>query len=49
MPDFFVYNMKAIFMILLLIIGQNNINPKLVQPIAASICKVMAFKKPCVF
>ena len=34
--------------VLLLIIGQNDINPKLLQPILASICKVMTVKKPCV-
>ena len=34
--------------VLLLIIGQNDINPKLLQPIVASICKVMTVKKPCV-
>ena len=34
--------------VLLLIIGQNDINPKLFQPIVASICKIMAVKKPYV-
>ena len=34
--------------VLILIIGQNNTNPKLLQPIVTSICKVMAVKKPCV-
>ena len=34
--------------VLLLIIGQNYVNPKLLQPIVASICKVMTVKKPCV-
>ena len=33
---------------LLLITGQNHVNPKLLQPIVASICKVMTVKKPCV-
>ena len=36
------------YRVLLLIIGQNDINPKLLQPIVASICKVMTVKKPCV-
>ena len=34
--------------VLVLIIGQNYINPKLLQPTGASICKVIAVKKPCV-
>ena len=34
--------------VFVLIIGQNEIYPKLLQPIFASICKVMAVKKPCV-
>ena len=32
----------------LLINGQNDKNPKSLHPIVASICKVMAVKKPCV-
>ena len=34
--------------VLILIIGQNNTNPKLLQPIVTSICKVLAVKKFCV-
>ena len=34
--------------VLLLINGQNDKNPKSLHPIVASICKVMAVKKPCV-
>ena len=34
--------------VLLLLIGQNDINPKLLQPIVASIFKVMTVKKPSV-
>ena len=43
-----VYDLMTICRVLLLIIGQNYINPKLLQPIVASICKVMTVKKPCV-
>ena len=43
-----VYDLMTICRVLLLIIGQNDINPKLLQPIVASICKVMTVKKPCV-
>ena len=34
--------------VLLLINAQNDINPKLLQPIVASIFKVMTVKKPSV-
>ena len=34
--------------VLPLVIGQNDINAKLLQPIVALICKVMAVKEPCV-
>ena len=30
-----------------IIIGQNDIIPKLMQPIVATICKVVTVKKPC--
>ena len=43
-----VHDLMTICRVLLLIIGQNDINPKLLQPIVASICKVMTVKKPCV-
>ena len=43
-----IYDLMTICRVLLLIIGQNHINPKLLQPIVASICKVMTVKKPCV-
>ena len=43
-----VHDLMTICRVLLLIIGQNHINPKLIQPIVASICKVMTVKKPCV-
>ena len=43
-----VHDFMTIYRVLLLIIGQNVINPKLLQPIVASFCKVMAVKKPCV-
>ena len=43
-----VHDLMTICRVLLLIIGQNDINPKLLQSIVASICKVMAVKKPCV-
>ena len=33
--------------VLLLINGQNDKNPKSLHPIVASICMVMAVKKPC--
>ena len=48
MPKISVYDLMTINRILLLIIDQNDINPKLLQPIVASICKVMTVKKPCV-
>ena len=43
-----VHDLMTICRVLLLIIGQNDINPKMLQPIVASICKVMTVKKPCV-
>ena len=43
-----VYDLMTKCRVLLLIIGQNDINPKLLQPIVASIFKVMTVKKPCV-
>ena len=48
MPKISVHDLMTISRILLLIIGQNDLNPKLLQPIDASICKVMTVKKPCV-
>ena len=48
MPKISVHDLMTISRVLLLIIGQNDINPKLLQPIVASICKVMTVKKPCV-
>ena len=48
MPKIFVHDLMTISRVLLLIIAQNDINPKLLQPIVASICKVMTVKKPCV-
>ena len=44
-----VYDLMTKCRVLLLSIGQNDINPKLLQPIVASICKVMTVKKPCVY
>ena len=43
-----VHNLMTIYRVLLLIIGQNDINPKLLQPIVASVCQVITVKKPCV-
>ena len=48
MSKIFVYDLMTISRVLVLIIGQNDINPKLLQPILASICKVMAVEKSCV-
>ena len=48
MSKIFVYDLMTISRVLVLIIGQNDINPKLHHPIVASICKVTAVKKPCV-
>ena len=48
MYKIFFHDMMTIRRVLVLIIGQNNVNPKLLQPIVASICKVIAVKKPCV-
>ena len=48
MSKIFVHDLMTISKVLIIIIGQNNINPKLLQPIVTSICKVMAVKKPCV-
>ena len=44
-----LYDLMTICRVLPLIIGQNHINSKLLQPIVASICKVMTVKKPCVW
>ena len=44
-----VHDLMTICRVLLLIIGQNDINPKLPQPIVTLICKVMTVKKPCVY
>ena len=49
MSKIFVDDLKTISKVLILIIGQNNTNPKLLQPIVMSICKVLAVKKPCVY
>ena len=43
-----VHDLMTICRVLLQIIGQNDINPKLLHLIVASICKVMTVKKPCV-
>ena len=48
MPKISVHDLMTISRVLLLIIGQNDVNPKLLQPIVASIGKVMTVKKPCV-
>ena len=48
MPKISVHDLMTICWVLLLLIGQNDINPKLFKSIVASICKVMAVKKPCV-
>ena len=48
MSKIFVHDLMTISKVLILIIGQNNTNPKLLQPIVTSICKVMAVKKPSV-
>ena len=49
MPKISAHDLMTISRVLLLIIGQNDINPKMLQPIVASICKVMTVKKPFVF
>ena len=43
-----VHDLMTVCRVLLLIIGQNYLNPRLLQPIVASIYKVMTVKKPCV-
>ena len=43
-----VHDLMTISRVLPLVIGQNDIDAKLLQPIVALICKVMAVKKPCV-
>ena len=48
MSEISVHDLMTICKVLLLIIGQNDINPELLQPIVASICKVVTVKKPCV-
>ena len=48
MSEIFVHDLMTICGVLPLIIGQNDTHPKLLQPIVASVCKVMAVKKPCV-
>ena len=40
-----VHDLMTICRVLLLVIGQNDTNPKLLQPIVASICKIMTVKK----
>ena len=44
----FVHDLMTISRVSLLVIGQNDVNSKLLQPIVALICKVMTVKKPCV-
>ena len=41
-----VHDLMIICSVSLLIIGQNDINPTLLHPIVASICKVLTVKKP---
>ena len=48
MPKISVHDLMTISWVLLLIIGLNDLNTKLLQPIVVSICKVMTVKKPCV-
>ena len=48
MSEIYVHDLMTICGALVLTIGQNDLNPKLPQPIVASICKVMTVKKPCV-
>ena len=48
MSKIYVNDLMTICRVLLQIIGQNDINPKLLQPIVASIFKVMTVKKPSV-
>ena len=49
MPKISVHDLMTISRVLLLLIGQNDINPKLLQSIVASIRKIMTAKKPCVY
>ena len=49
MSEKYVHDLMTISRVFLLIIGQNDINPKFLQPIITSIWKVMAIKKPCVY
>ena len=49
MSEVYVHDLMTICSVLLLTIGQNDINPKLLQSIVASICMVMTVKKPCVW
>ena len=44
MSKIFVHDLMILSRVL--VIGQNDINPKLPQPIVAVICKVTAVKKP---
>ena len=47
MSKIFVHDLMTISRVLPLVIVQNDIDAKLLQPIVALICKVMAVKKPC--
>ena len=48
MLEISVHDLMTINLVLPLIIGQNDMNPILLQPIVASIGKVLTVKKPCV-
>ena len=48
MPKISAHDLMTMNRVLLLIIDQSDINPKLLQSIVASICKVMTVKKACV-
>ena len=48
MSKIFFHGLMTMSSVLIQIIGQNCINSKLLQPIVASIRKIMAVKKPCV-
>ena len=47
-PNMYVYNLMAIWRVLQLILGQNSINPRLLQSTIASIWKDLMVKKSCV-
>ena len=49
MLKIFVHDLMTISRVLILIIGEKDINPKLPLPIVASVCKVMRVKKPCLY